>query len=296
MKNWWIFIKERFEPGSHSVMIIVFVTVHYLMVKKLNLLVVNSWQLLCLYLAVTLFYFKLRLYDEVKDYELDVVINKHRPLPRGLLNHKDMYKGMIFCILGELTLFQASGVNAYFSLLLAVLYSLLMYKEFFIRDYIRPHLTTYAMTHTIVTSFLSLAIFSFLTKESFFQIIQNKNFILFAFINWLLFNIFEFGRKTFSSEEERDDVDTYSSLFGRKGAALLVISQRVLSAVLIIQLPLFQTKMIVISFVVLLLFLLIISLRYIYIDQKKNAKLFRAMSSVYIVIFYLILTVGLVSN
>jgi 4-hydroxybenzoate polyprenyltransferase len=296
MKNWWIFIKERFEPGSHSIMIVVFVTVHYLMVKKLNLLAVSTSQIVCLYLAVTLFYFKLRLYDEVKDYELDVVINKHRPLPRGLLNHKDMYKGMIFCILGELTLFQASGVEAYFALLIAVLYSLLMYKEFFIREYIRPHLTTYAMTHTIVTSFLSLAIFSFLTKESFIKVVQDKNFLLFAFINWLLFNIFEFGRKTFSTVEERDDVDTYSSLFGRKGAALLVISQRVLSAVLIVQLPMFQTKMIVISFVALLLFLLVISLKYIYQDAVKNAKLFRVMSSAYIVIFYLILTVGLVSN
>jgi 4-hydroxybenzoate polyprenyltransferase len=266
------------------------------MVKKLNMLAVSEWQLLALLLGVTLFYFKLRLYDEVKDYELDVVINKHRPLPRGLVTHKDMYKGMIFCILGELTLFLASGVNAYFALLIAVFYSLLMYKEFFIRDYIRPHLTTYAMTHTIVTSFLSLAIFSFLTNHSFISVAQNKNFLMFAFVNWLLFNIFEFGRKTFSSSEERDDVDTYSSLFGRKGAALLVISQRVASAILIVQLTIFQTKTIVFSFVLLLLFLLVISLRYIYKDEAKNAKLFRAMSSVYIVIFYLILTIGLISS
>lgn len=293
MKNWLIFIKERFEPLSHLIMIMVFVSVHYLMAYKMNLIAVNNTDLIALFIAVTLFYFKLRLYDEVKDYELDVVINKHRPLPRGLLNHSDMYKGMIFCILGELTLFLASGTKAYFALLIAVLYSLLMYKEFFIRELIRPHLTTYALTHTIVTSFLSLAIFSFLLDRSFLHIITNKSFLLFAFINWLLFNIFEFGRKTFSTLEERDNVDTYSSLFGRKGAALLVISQRVLSAILIIQIPIFKTKFIIISFVTLLLFLLIISLRYIFIDRPSNAKLFRLMSSLYIVLFYLILIIGL---
>lgn len=293
MKNWLIFIKERFEPLSHITMIFVFVSVHYLMAKKMNLVAVNNTDLIALFIAVTLFYFKLRLYDEVKDYELDVVINKHRPLPRGLLTHSDMYKGMIFCIMGELTLFLASGTKAYFALLIAVLYSLLMYKEFFIKELIRPHLTTYALTHTIVTSFLSLAIFSFLLDRSFLHIISNKNFLLFAFINWLLFNIFEFGRKTFSSEEERDNVDTYSSLFGRKGAALLVISQRVLSALLITLIPIFQTRFIYITFTLLLLFLLIISLRYIFIDRPANAKLFRTMSSLYIVLFYLILIIAI---
>lgn len=294
MKNWAIFIKERFEPFSHSIMILVFLSVHYLIARKLNLLEIETWQLIPLAAGVTLFYFKLRLYDEVKDYELDVIINKHRPLPRGLLHHRDMYRGMIFCISMELICFLFSGINAFLAILMAILYSLLMYKEFFIREKIRPHLTTYAILHTIVTSFLSLAIFSFLTKQSILTIIANKYFMAFAFVNWLLFNIFEFGRKTFASEEERDNVDTYSSLFGRKGAALLVISQRLASIFIIISLDIFQNNKIYYAFAFILVILIFSSLKYVLTDSKSNAKLFRLMSSIYIIIFYIILAIGLI--
>ena len=294
MKNWIIFIKERFEPSSHSIMIVVFLAVHILITKKLNLLYVENWQLVPLTFGVTFFYFKLRLYDEIKDYELDVVINKHRPLPRGLLNHRNMYNGIILCILVELITFLVSGINAFFAIIFTISYSLLMYKEFFIREKIRPHLTTYAIMHTIVTSFLSLSIFSFLTKQSLTEVIQNKYFLAFSFVNWLLFNIFEFGRKTFSSEEERDNVDTYSSLFGRKGAALLVISQRLMSIMIILSLDIFQNPKVVIAFGILLLILLISSFKYVIDDSKSSAKVFRLMSSIYIIIFYIIIGIGLI--
>lgn len=293
MKNWLIFIKERFEPISHSIMILVFILVHYLITKKLGISGSSNIDLAILLIGVSLFYFKLRLYDEVKDYELDVVINKHRPLPRGLLNHQNMYNGMIFCILVELICFATQGLNSFISLSIAVLYSMLMYKEFFIKDKIRPLLTTYAIMHTIVTTLLSLAIFSFLSKLSFIEVVQNKYFIAFAIVNWLLFNVFEFGRKAFATDEEREDVDTYSSLFGRKGAALLVISQRILSVGIILTLDIFQTKLIIYSFTALLSILLIVSVKYILIDKAKNAKMFRMMSSVYIIIFYVILALGL---
>lgn len=192
-------------------------------------LIASTMNMITLLVGVITFYFKLRLYDEVKDYVLDRVINKSRPLPRGLLNHKDMYQAMFVCIVIELTCFSIMGIESFYTITIAILYSLLMYKEFFIAEKIRPYLTTYALVHTIVTTLLSFAIFSFLTKSTLLEIIQNPNFFSFAIANWLLFNIFEFGRKTFASSEERQSVDTYSSLFGGTGAATLVASQAVVT-------------------------------------------------------------------
>ncbi len=293
MKAWWIFTKERFEPVSHLLMIFVFILVHYLLARKLQVIHCENYSLVFLFYAITFFYFKLRLYDEVKDYEIDLIVNKTRPLPRGLLNHRDMYNGMAVCIAFEIIFFSIQHSRAIVSILIAIFYSLLMYKEFFIREKIRPHLTIYAMSHTIVTSLLTFAIFSFLTKESFRIVITNKNFLFFSISNWMLFNIFEFGRKTFEITEERENVDTYSSLFGKKGAALLVLSQVIISIFLLHQLPVFDVSIIHWGLGFLLFLQIIITLQFVISNKAKNAKRYRMMSSVYIILFYIILALGL---
>ncbi len=295
-RSWIIFIKERFDPLSHLIMILLFVMVHILFTKEIFPIYIPPIKLLILLLGVILFYFKLRLYDEVKDYELDLIINPHRPLPRGLLKLNDMYWGIGTCILLELICFSFQGANAITSLIIAILYSLLMYKEFFIKDIIRPHLTTYAVSHTVVTSLLTFSIFSYLNQKTFLQNFSDTNLLFFALSNWMLFNIFEFGRKTFASTEERTNIDTYSSLFGRKLAVLLVFSQAIISTYFTFKIEPFQTWTIMIGLGLLLLLLLFFSARYINTNKRTHAKNYRAMSSVYIVLFYVILIIGLLTK
>lgn len=289
MKSWWIFTKERFAPTSHMAMIIVFLFAHILVINTVKSVRATFWQEILLLIGVTAFYFKLRLYDEVKDYELDVVINKHRPLPRGLLNHQDIYSGMITCIGIEIFTFSLMGFNALVGIFVAIAYSLFMYKEFFIKEKIRPHLTTYALLHTIVTSVLSFAIFSFLSQESIISLVQNKTLLSFAILNWLLFNIFEFGRKTFSTSEERDQVDTYSSLFGRTGAVLMVVSQALVAHLLTLNLIGTNQKTLIFMSAFLFVGFLIVSIFYIIKNSIPTAKTYRHFSSAYIILFYLII-------
>lgn len=289
---WIQFTKERFHPLSHIIMIVVFIAAHILVAKSTHEFTFSFLNAILLLIGVTAFYFKLRLYDEVKDYELDVVINKTRPLPRGLLTHKDMYRGMLACIVIELVTFSLQGLNSSISIILAITYSLIMYKEFFIADKIRPYLTTYALVHTIVTSILSIAIFSFLTRLSIIEVATNPVYLSFALSNWLLFNIFEFGRKTFATSEERENVDTYSSLFGRTGAVILVASQAVLASYLALNLTGANQLVLLWALGILLAATLILSLNYVLTNTSIGAKRYRNFSSAYIVIFYLILIIA----
>ncbi|MBC7429942.1 MAG: UbiA family prenyltransferase [Bacteriovorax sp.] len=286
---WCQFTKERFEPWSHLTMIVVFLIAHILVVSPVKTIFASSLNDIILLIGVIAFYFKLRLYDEVKDYDLDVVINKARPLPRGLLTHKDMYRGMAFCILIELICFATQGTESCITIVIAIMYSLIMYKEFFIPEKIRPLLTTYALIHTIVTTILSFAIFSFLTQASLWEIIQEPTLVSFAFANWLLFNIFEFGRKSFATSEERENVDTYSSLFGRPGAVMLVVSQAVVAHFLVLNLKGTNESFLLWGSGVLLLALAVLSMNYIMTNRPGPAKAYRTFSSVYIIAFYLIL-------
>ena len=136
---------------------------------------------------------------------------------------------------------------------------------------------------------LSFAIFSFLTTSSLFELMIDPTLVSFAFANWMLFNIFEFGRKSFATSEERKNVDTYSSLFGRIGAVTLVASQAIIAHYLALNLTGANQSILFWSFGALLVILMMLSLIYVYKDTVKSAKNYRAFSSVYIIVFYLIL-------
>jgi len=307
MSKWWQFTKERFDPLSHSVMMALFIFAHFAVAKVAEVRSAFSFvkesaippgqmfslpfqvdlpvsMKIALAIGVVAFFFKLRLYDEIKDYELDCVINPTRPLSRGLVTHNDLYKGIVVCIVLELVTFGLLGKTAIISMGIAILYSLLMYKEFFIKDIIRPHLTTYALMHTIVLTMLSTAIFSAIMHCYSWQL--NRDMLFFALNCWCLFNIFEFGRKTFNTDEERENVESYSSIFGRYGAFVLVLAQAVAGAAL-----LFHTSLVsgtaffytMASFVVLLI---VMGLAYAVLDRAPFGKIYRGMSSVYIVLVF----------
>lgn len=294
LKNWWIFTQERFHPVSHFTMLFVFVLFHLLMStpsKRLDEIpLING---LFIYLGVVVFYYKLRLYDEIKDYELDCVINPHRPLPRGLLFHRDLYLGIVLCLIFEQIFFSRFGQNAVFLLVIAQVYSLIMYKEFFIRDIIRPHLTTYAVLHTVVTSFLTFAILGALKDQNILEAYIDRDNILMALNNWLLFNVFEFGRKTYATEEERAGVDTYSSLFTPYGAFLLQLIQTGLSSFCIFtlfyhsEMTLLRKDFLIIGLLFIQIIFMLISALYLSTNLVRWAKIYRSFSEIYIVLVFL---------
>ncbi len=287
---WIIFIKERFHPASHFLMITLFFIAHYLVADSLELIQLNLLQSLFLYVAVFLFFLKLRFYDEIKDYDLDVIINPTRPLPRGLLAIHDLKKAICVCIFFEIIIFSLCGISSFIAGVVSISYSLLMYKEFYIPRLIRPHLTTYAMTHTIVTILLSLTIFSSLTSIALDNL--NINLFYFSFMSWFLFNIFEFGRKIFLIEEERNQVESYSKVFSKPGAILLVISQAILASYCVYKFML-QNNMYTYVVLSLTLALLILSSIYFLISKSNlSAKIYRGYSSGYIVLNYLFIIIN----
>jgi len=282
--TWWQFAKERFDPPSHFVMLAMFIAAHYVVFVHVAGMAAGPvpWRMALLSVGVVAFFFKLRLYDEIKDYEVDCRINRDRPLVRGLVTHTDLYRGIALCITLELMTFGALGTAALGAMAFAVAYSLLMYKEFFIRDVIRPHLTTYAVMHTIVCSFLSVAVFT--AMDGRMPWLLPRGLLYFAANCWFLFNIFEFGRKTFNSAEERENVESYSHIFGRFGAVALVLAMAAASTWLLLATPLARGAVLAPTIGAFVVILLVSGGAYALMDRPPYGKVYRAMSSVYIVL------------
>ena len=218
MSRWLIFIRERFEPLSHLLMLGLLVAAHAAVNTGVEGRV--AWTV-GIGLAVLTFFFKLRLYDELKDFEHDLKFNPGRPLARGLLTRDEVKTGVFLCLLIENLLWLALSPGTWIIFFVAVGYSLLMYNEFFLGPKLRSHLTTYAVTHTFVSALISVSM------SAAFLELHKINFVglVMAISTWGLFNLFEFARKTFSGEEERFEIDSYSKVWKRWGAVLLSASQ-----------------------------------------------------------------------
>lgn len=227
--SWKTLIKERFPPLSTLPMIVLFVAGNGLIAQHLTGISSGARLYFSAFLLALSFFFRLRLFDELKDYETDLKVNPHRPLARGLLSTSQVWNMALYLIGFEVVLAGFIGLHALTAHGLAIIYSLLMYKEFFVGRWLRPHLTLYAVTHTLVSAFLGFSMASIIISKPIWQF--PPVLFLTALMNWSIFNLFEFARKTFSPGEERQHVDSYSSLYGVWGAVALSWSQAFIGAV-----------------------------------------------------------------
>lgn len=225
MKKWWIFISERFPLTSYGPMILFFVAAHSMMATRLAFVDFSMSRAVVSVLMTFGFFFRLRIFDEIKDYEIDLKINPSRPLARGLIPISQCHKLLLVLIVFELGLASSLGARAFAVHGLAIGYSLLMYNEFFIGAWLRPHLTSYAITHTFVSVLLGLSCLVAQAPDILNDF--DPSWIRLIFMNWCFFNLFEFARKSFAKIEERPGVDSYTSLFGAWGATWLSVSQAI---------------------------------------------------------------------
>lgn len=222
LSRWWQFLKERHEPFGITLMVSAFFAASALMAYQPGVHAPPCWKRLTAgFVVVWLIFLHMRLFDEVKDYHFDREHNPERPLARGLISVGEFSAMTLVCLLTELTL---SGIMAWPMLpacIMVIWFTLMMRMEFFIGDWLRPQLELYAITHTFSAAMISLLIHTVICFSDAAQ--ADRSTLLFALGNWFVFNVFEFGRKTFGAEEEREGVDSYSARLRPWGAVLLLL-------------------------------------------------------------------------
>ncbi len=274
-------IRERFPLYQYSPMILLFGLGNGLYFYSQKGLKLSSLGLVLSLLILFSSFLRLRFFDEIKDLETDIRINPTRPLARGAVSVPQVKSALLLLIIFEIVL--SFLLNPAFMLIQALVigYSLLMYEEFFIGDFLRPHLTTYAVVHTF-----SSVLMAFMVAEGAvggLVLKVNSHTVAFLLANWMFFNIFEFARKTFADSEEREGVDTYSSLFGIRGAVALSFSQVVMGCALL-GYSLENQNLILVE--ILAGLYAILGIVFIIKPNVKMAKVFRNLSGLYLLLHY----------
>lgn len=293
LKRWRVFVMERFPPVTHVPLITFYVSanaaVAYATTGREAVLsrgAIVGWML------IVLVFFHLRLFDEVKDYEKDLLVHPERPLPRGLIGAREVRTVAALLITAECVLGLLMGLSVLVAVCCVIVYSLLMFREFFVGGWLRSRLIMYALTHTIISCWMALVVFSAVTRLYLWEV--PEDFALFLVANILIFNIYEFGRKTFGREEERAGVESYSRLLGPAGAAASVFVMASAAAAVAIKLgSSYGAGWGFILAVGALLGLTMVScVLYGAFNNARWAKVFRGISSLFILLFTVIMTTG----
>lgn len=190
-------------------------------------------------IGVTAQFLLLRILDEHKDYEEDCLNHPERALQRGLITLRDLRRIGIGCagLMLALSVFYDGGVGrATFAWAMMSAWTFLMFKEFFLRDWLRARLFIYALSHMLIMPLVMLWMVALCSSETPWS---DPVTLLLMALTLISGFAFEITRKTKGRDEERDGVDTYSRRIGANASGTLIIT--LIPGIFLIQVALVRT-------------------------------------------------------
>ena len=291
------YMRERFPLFGHVLLIVSYYSSNQFLARVLtNPGEPMQYTLRSLLGALTLlfFFFHLRVFDEHKDFEEDSRFHPHRVLQRGVITLADLRVLAALCIVAEIGLAAVAGWAALTGLAIAFVFSLLMLREFFAKEWLKRHFLVYATSHMLLMPLLSLMVYSFATGRMPWQAPQV--FWVYAFVGFFVtFNV-EVSRKIRAPEDEVAGLDSYSKIFGTYGAAWMVLGLRVIdtSLVSVVGHAIGVSAWFYVAVVVLLLVTLGTFIRFRRNTNARTARALERNAGLYLIAFDLILAAELV--
>ena len=249
IKNFKIYLNERFPLGKNSIFVLIFTLSGYIFTGLLyNSKIINQifskeikvpmpWhKIVALFIIIFMFFLQLRITDEFKDYEEDLKYRAYRPVQRGVITLKALGKIGIATIIIQIILVYVIDFKIIYFMIIVWFYMFLMAKEFFIKEWLTKRILIYALSHVVIMIFITLVI---VNATQYIVLGEAENIIKFGALQWYRHNIdialiplftlnylngivLEIGRKTRRADEEEHGVQTYSKLWGKKKAAVIL--------------------------------------------------------------------------
>ena len=245
IKNFKIYLNERFPLGKNSFFVLIFTLSGYIYTSllynsKIMYLFTNGvkigifqYKIIALFIIVFMFFFQLRITDEFKDYEEDLKYRAYRPVQRGIISLKTLGKTGIVTVIIQIMLAHVIDPEIIYFMIFVWIYMFLMAKEFFIKKWLTKRILIYALSHVVIMVFITLVIVEatqYIVPKNIFDVFilqryrHNIDFALIPLfaLNYLNGIVLEIGRKTRRTDEEEYGVQTYSKLWGRKKAVIIL--------------------------------------------------------------------------
>lgn len=221
MSRWFTFFRERTPFASYVIMCLgPSLSGYYLTHKE------SFSTIIYIFIGFMLFFVELRLMDEYKDFSKDVLAHPNRPLPRGLIDLQEFQLGIkigLFALLFFDLILYFLGLHLAFVLYSIVIIHLwLMYKEFFIGEWLNQYPIVYAISHQLIL--IPLCLFAATCEIS--KIIIQKNDLIYGISVLFAFFSYEVCRKL--DPNSHKVLKTYLHVYGMKGVNVIVMTLTIL--------------------------------------------------------------------
>jgi 4-hydroxybenzoate polyprenyltransferase len=228
--RWIVYQRERFPFAAHAPLVAAFslsaVGFSTLLRTRgdIDLLaapgfqVLPSWRsVLVAYITSLLFFLQLRIADEHKDRDEDARYRPYRPVPRGLVTLRELTWIGIGSAIIQLALALWLSPSLIWLLIVTWIYFALMTREFFAREWLKARPVAYLFSHMLIMPLIDL----YATACDWWPAGHRRPpdglfwFLIVSFFNGLAIEI---GRKIRVPQDEEHGVETYSKLWGPRGA------------------------------------------------------------------------------
>lgn len=213
-RRWIVYQRERFPLLQHGPLVAAFsfsaVTLSWVLRPDAEL--PSFGQYLGAFMGSLGFFMLLRIADEFKDNADDTKFRPYRAVPRGLVTLSELRGVALGIMVIQLFIPVMLSPMLVGPLLLTWGYLWLMYREFFVPDWLKKHPFTYMWTHMLIMPLIDIYTSSCEWLVAGDQVPHGLEWFLWAsFFNGM---VIEIGRKLRSPEQEETGVDSYTQLWG----------------------------------------------------------------------------------
>lgn len=215
------YLQERFAPVNMGLFVVLFGTVRGVatLVGAPSASHADGLALVALgALATVSFFFRLRVFDEEKDFAQDVLTHPQRVLQTGRVTLPQLRALAWAGALLELGWSAGQGATTLLLWAVALGYSLLMRMEFGVGAWLRQRLVLYALSHMLIMPLVILWLFS-----AYAPTLDAEYLPLLLLLSLLGGFSFELARKLHAPAAERVGVDSYSQALGYGPALSLTV-------------------------------------------------------------------------
>lgn len=288
-RRWMIYQRERFPLLGHGPLVAAFSlsAVCFSSLLRGHFAFPKLPTLVVAFFGSLFFFLQLRIADEFKDAEEDASYRPYRPVPRGLVTLRQLG------VVGLLSAVAQFGLTCWLCpplvlwLLLTWTYLGLMSKEFFVGRWLRAHPFTYLWTHMLIMPLIDVYTSGCEWLPAGAALPSGlKWFLIASFFNGM---VIEVGRKIRAPEMEEHGVQTYTVIWGRRGAVLgwLVAMSLTLGSALVAASCTGFVPMISWILGTLLVMSVVLSLKFLSEPTKRYARLFEPLSGIWTLLLYL---------
>lgn len=221
-KNLFSYTKERFPiPATLPYAMAFFSLAYFLPNLFSSKNIINLSDLISGSIIFFLITFQIRILDEHKDFKKDSVAHPERMLSKGIITLAQLRKVLYVIIAIQLGINICLGLNQLFIWFIIFIYTLLMFKEFFVPEFLNDRIGLYLISHQIIIPLMLLYGISMRTDICNMNSADTVHLMLFLFGSMLTTISYEIGRKTWSADREHDLADSYSKIWGIKKSVII---------------------------------------------------------------------------